>query len=623
MRKHHDIFLAMRERLHRKTDRLSLWLLLGQWVFAIGLALVASPFTYVGGERTLHFHVIAAVVFGGLINALPITLVVMKPGWWGTRHAVAIVQMLWSGMLIMITNGRIETHFHIFGSLAFLALYRDWKVLPTATMIVVFDHVACGMLWPDSVYGLANPEWWRFLEHAGWIAFQNTILVVACIQGERELLAAASRESRVERTNSIVERRVQQRTTELDEAMEYYRALVENSEVVTFEYDLTAHRIRYLAPHASKLLECSVADLDDRQFLLDSIHPADRVRVQRELSALVRAERSWSDPIDCRLVTTTGRTIHIRTLLNARSGSRRIRAFMLDTTRQRQLEIELQQAQKLESVGRLAAGVAHEINTPIQFIGDSVQFMAQSIDDVIGVLAKQQVIIGALEAGISPADLEDAVRAAKEAADEADLGYIVDELPKAAARALDGVDRVGTIVRSMKVFAYPDKAEMAPVDLNQAITSTLTIARNEYRYVASVDTELGDLPPVTCFAGEINQVILNVIINAAQAIGEIHAQTGTRGKITVKTATTCNHVVISVQDTGGGIPESARGRVFDPFFTTKDVGKGTGQGLAMAHSVIVDRHHGDLTFETTTGVGTTFYIRLPLDSMVLAGRAAA
>jgi len=623
VRKRDDIYASMRDRLHRNTDRIFMWLLIGQWVLSIGLALVISPFAYVGGERTIHFHVIAAVVFGGVINALPLALIVMKPGWWGTRQAIAIVQMLWSAMLIMITNGRLETHFHIFGSLAFLGFYRDWKILPTATLVVAIDHLARGVLWPDSVYGLANPEWWRFLEHAAWVAFEDVILVIACVHGVRDLRNAASRESRLERTNTIVERHVQQRTTQLHESMEYYRALVEHSEVVTFEYDLAAHRVRYLAPHASKLLDCTIADLDDRQFLLDSIHPDDLVHVQRELAALGRAERSWADPIDCRLVTTTGRIIHIRTFLNARSGSRRIRAFMLDMTRQRQLELELQQAQKLESVGRLAAGVAHEINTPIQFIGDSVQFMAQAITDVVNVIAKQQAIVDALLAGTPVAGLAAAVEAAREASEAADLGYLVDEIPKAAERALDGVEHVGTIVRSMKVFAHPDKDKMAPVDLNHAITSTLTIARNEYRYVASLDTELGALPPVTCYAGEINQVILNIVINAAQAIGEIHAQTGTRGKITVTTTTVGDRAVISIKDTGGGIPETVRGRVFDPFFTTKDVGKGTGQGLAIARSVIVDRHHGDLTFETTTGVGTTFHIRLPLATMELERKAAA
>jgi signal transduction histidine kinase len=225
--------------------------------------------------------------------------------------------------------------------------------------------------------------------------------------------------------------------------------------------------------------------------------------------------------------------------------------------------------------------------------------------------------------GTPVADLAAEVADAREASAEADLEYMFVQIPKAAERALDGVHRVGTIVRSMNVFAHPDKVDMAPVDLNQAITSTLTIARNEYRYVANVDTELGQLPPVTCYAGEINQVILNILINSAHAIGEIHAQTGTRGKITVKTAVDVAHVLISIRDTGGGIPDEVGGRIFDPFFTTKGVGKGTGQGLSIARSVIIDRHHGEITFQSTPGVGTTFNIRIPIDPVQPARKAAA
>jgi signal transduction histidine kinase len=617
------VFAEMQDRLHRETDRLFLWLLLGQWVFAIGLAVVIAPFSDEGGERSVHPHVVAAIVVGGLINALPIALVITRPGWWGTRHTLTVVQMLWSALLITITNGRIETHFHVIGSLAFLAFYRDWKVVPTATAVVAIDHVVRGIWWPDSVYGVANPEWWRFLEHAAWVAFADVIVVLACLRGVRELRAAAGRESRLERTNSIVEHHVRQRTTQLHDTMEYYRDLVEHSELVTFEYDYAARRIRHLAPQASKLLDCPLGELHELDFLPGAIHPEDKARVSCELDAMATGQRSGADPIDCRLVTKRGRIVYVRTFLDARPGSRRIRAFMLDMTRQRQLENELQQAQKLESVGRLAAGVAHEINTPIQFIGDSVQFMAQAITDVMDVIAKQQKVVDAILVGTPVADLAAEVADAREASAEADLEYMFVQIPKAAERALDGVHRVGTIVRSMNVFAHPDKVDMAPVDLNQAITSTLTIARNEYRYVANVDTELGQLPPVTCYAGEINQVILNILINSAHAIGEIHAQTGTRGKITVKTAVDVAHVLISIRDTGGGIPDEVGGRIFDPFFTTKGVGKGTGQGLSIARSVIIDRHHGEITFQSTPGVGTTFNIRIPIDPVQPARKAAA
>jgi signal transduction histidine kinase len=164
---------------------------------------------------------------------------------------------------------------------------------------------------------------------------------------------------------------------------------------------------------------------------------------------------------------------------------------------------------------------------------------------------------------------------------------------------------------------------MSSVDLNAAIQSTLTMARNEYKYVADLETDLGDLPPVTCYLGEINQVVLNLVINSAHAIGEVVAGTDQRGKITVKTRTLDDRIEIAITDTGGGIPEAIRDRIFDPFFTTKEVGKGTGQGLAIARSVVVDKHHGELAFETAVGRGTTFRVTIPVEPAVDATREAA
>jgi len=167
-------------------------------------------------------------------------------------------------------------------------------------------------------------------------------------------------------------------------------------------------------------------------------------------------------------------------------------------------------------------------------------------------------------------------------------------------------------VRSMKEFAHPDRKEMTQVDINQAIRSTLIIASNEYKYVAEVETGFSEIPPVNCYAGEINQVVLNLIVNAAHAIGDVVKGTPAKGKITVATRSHEDFVEIAIADTGKGIPVDVRSRIFDPFFTTKEVGKGTGQGLAIARSVVVDKHGGTLTFETEVGKGTTFFIRLPI-----------
>jgi len=303
--------------------------------------------------------------------------------------------------------------------------------------------------------------------------------------------------------------------------------------------------------------------------------------------------------------------------------------MMLDVTDQRRLENDLAQAQKLESVGRLAAGVAHEINTPVQFVSDSVQFVREAMDDLSGIVDKYRELRSATEGSEQAApDLKAAAKAAEEAEDDADLDYILENAPVALDRARDGLGRVAAIVRSMKEFAHPDRKEMAQADLNQAISSTLVIASNEYKYVADVQTQFAELPLVNCYAGEINQVVLNLIVNAAHAIGDmVKGKTAdgapVKGLITVRTRVLDHEVEIAISDTGNGIPVDVRSRIFDPFFTTKEVGKGTGQGLAIARNVVVDKHHGTLRFDTELGKGTTFYIRLPIDGPTARETASA
>ncbi|HVU00469.1 MAG TPA: ATP-binding protein [Polyangiaceae bacterium] len=281
-----------------------------------------------------------------------------------------------------------------------------------------------------------------------------------------------------------------------------------------------------------------------------------------------------------------------------------------ETVAREQAERELMQAQKLEAVGRLAAGVAHEINTPVQFVNDSVQFLRDASNDLVEVIRALDAVRRAVLAG---EEARPAALAAGERVDAVDLPYLEENVPPAFERALEGMQRLAKIVRSMKEFAYPDSTEMKPADLNRAIESTLVIARSEYKYVAELETEFGKLPHVTCHAGELNQVVLNLVVNAAHAIEEVVRGTDQRGRITVKTHREGDHALISIQDTGAGIPESVRPRIFEPFFTTKEVGRGTGQGLALARAV-VEKHRGKLWFETEVGTGTTFFIRLPLDA---------
>lgn len=282
-----------------------------------------------------------------------------------------------------------------------------------------------------------------------------------------------------------------------------------------------------------------------------------------------------------------------------------------DVTDREILGQQLRQAQKLEAIGQLAAGIAHEINTPTQYVGDNTRFLQESWHSFNELLAIAREMRQRAAAGsISSQTLQrfDAL------AQAADFEYLQTEIPRAIEQSLDGIERVAKIVRAMKDFSHPGSEEKKSIDINQAIETTITVARNEWKYVADVETHFdSNLPLVLCHAGEFNQVILNLLINAAQAIAQA-LEGGSQGKGKIVVSTTCDQdwAEISISDTGAGIPEAVRSRVFEPFFTTKPVGKGTGQGLALAHTAIVRRHGGKIWFDSELGKGTTFYIRMPL-----------
>jgi len=276
----------------------------------------------------------------------------------------------------------------------------------------------------------------------------------------------------------------------------------------------------------------------------------------------------------------------------------------------KKMEIELRHAQKLEAVGALAAGIAHEINTPIQFVSDNTRFLRDAFRDMAGVIAKYQTVCDQAATG---APSRESVEHAINERDKADWDYLRDEIPKAIEHSEEGLGRVATIVRAMKDFSHVNHKGMSTADLNHALQSTLIVARNELKYVADVDCDYGKLSPVICNLGDLNQVFLNLLINAAHAIGDVVKQSGQKGRIKVSTRQEGAWVELTISDTGTGIPEEIRDKVFDPFFTTKEVGKGTGQGLAIARSIIVTKHGGTLTFDTRVGSGTTFYVRLPVN----------
>jgi PAS domain S-box-containing protein len=336
--------------------------------------------------------------------------------------------------------------------------------------------------------------------------------------------------------------------------------------------------------------------------------PRASAKLNHALSSDVR-----DDPDNARIVqistSTAGDvTIHYEVRI-VRSEDEAV-CIVRDVTEQRELEDRLLETQKLGAIGQLAAGVAHEINTPMQFIGDNLHFAKASVEDLLSLLDRYKAAaLDGVDAPLGALRLEELALLES----NADFEYAREALPTALERSLGGVERVSKIVRAMKSFAHPGADQFAPSDLRSIIESTVMVATNEWKYVADVDLALDPhLPPVPCIAGEINQVVLNLIVNASHAISDVVGTSGAKGRITIQARCDHTHAEIRVADTGSGIPEKARERVFEPFFTTKEVGKGTGQGLSMAYNCIVKRHRGSITFDTELGSGTTFVIRLPL-----------
>ncbi len=369
------------------------------------------------------------------------------------------------------------------------------------------------------------------------------------------------------------------------------------SSLGTWELDVTAKTVQC----SGQLLRLYGIYEDKERLTLEEwlsyVHPDDRELVIGELMT-PRGNRESIDR-QYRVVWPDGSIhwLHSRALpvFGAHGEQSLVVGVDFDISEVKQLQSQLAQAQKLESVGQLAAGVAHEINTPIQYVGDNAKFLEDAFRELIG----------------APGKSENSHRQTQ--GDERELEYLRKEVPVAITQLIEGVNQVARIVRAMKEFSHPGPLDIAAVDINRAIESTILVSKHEWKFVAEVTTNLDpNLPLVPCVAGELNQVILNLIVNAAHAIADVVKDSGRLGRIRISTRQRDSVVEISVADTGTGIPDGIQSRVFDPFFTTKPVGKGTGQGLAIAHTVIVQKHKGTLRFETERGRGTTFVIELPL-----------
>lgn len=464
-----------------------------------------------------------------------------------------------------------------------------------------------------------------WMQRAGWVAFAGYPLIVddhvlgVLAVFSRRTLANDTQEALATLANTLAQGIQRKRAEEaLRQSEEKYRSLITNIPDVTWTCD-SQGRCVFISPNVEKVLGYTPAEIyQNPQHWFDSLHPDDEFDARTAYDALFTQNAVFDMNYRVRNQAGDWLWLHERAVASyEKDGLWYADGVFSDITTQRKVEEALRQseehlrrAQKLESIGQLAAGIAHEINTPMQYIGDNTRFLLDSFQELNQVIGKDRELLQACRETGLHAEL---VAEAEAILSSADVDYLLFEIPKSLQQSLEGVGHVTKIVQSLKDFAHPGLKKKAD-DLNKAIESTLTVARNEWKYVADVVTNFDlTLPLVPCVLSEFNQVVLNLIINASHAIAEVVSDTNIgKGTIIISTRHDEQYAEIRVSDTGAGIPEKIRDRIFDPFFTTKEVGRGTGQGLAISHEVIVKKHKGTLEFESEVGRGTTFIIRLPL-----------
>jgi PAS domain S-box-containing protein len=540
------------------------------------LALVVSPRAWAGSASTVHPHLWAALGLGGAIVSLPVALAIRVPGRTLTRHVIAVAQMLISALLIHLTHGRIETHFHVFGSLAFLAFYRDWRVFIPATLVVALDHYLRGVFWPQSVYGVLVPGGLRWLEHTGWVLFEDAFLIKSCLQSAREMRGIAERRARLEAANELVESAVTLRTVELARSEARFTAFMDHSPAITSIKDPEGRFVyvnrtfeRSFGMARSRVIGAAVTDLWDEEFA-KPIVDHDREASTRE------------HPVDVieTIPTADGRrhrwTVYRFVVVDG--DSRLLASIALDVTEKLELETRLHHLQRMEAVGRLAGGLAHDFNNLLAAVGGYARLLLREVS--AGTTARRYV-----------------------------------------EEIVEGSDKAAAL--TAQLLAYSRKQVLQPevVDLNQMVKDTESLLRPIIGTKVELVMDLAPtLNPVMADRNQFSQAVVNLVVNALDSMPG-------GGRLTIRTANvdaaeseSGSEVLLSVGDTGPGLDEEARARVFEPFSSGMR-GRHSGLGLPTTHG-IVNQSGGRIEVESEIGRGTTFEVRLPALSAQDPSRSA-
>jgi PAS domain S-box-containing protein len=576
---------------HQRTDRLFAWLMVVQWLAGIAAALWISPRAWAGQYSHIHIHVWVALFLGGMISGFPIFMALTRAGSVLTRHVIAVGQMLSCGLLVHLMGGRIEAHFQYFGILAFLAFYRDWRVLLTGTAVAAADHCLRGLFWPESMFGVLVADWWRWLEHVGWILFEDVFLLLAIRQNLREMMSVAERQAKLETVNETIERTVDERTRELrneiaervraEESLRLLGSAVEQSKesivITDAELDLPGPKIIFVNRAFTQMTGYTAAEAVGKTPRILQGARTDKTVLARLRKNLEQGEIFSGEAVQYRKDGTEyDQEWQIAPLRDAGGKITHFVAIQHDITERKRLEGHLFQSQKMETVGKLAGGIAHEFNSIMT-----------------AIIGQSELLL---------ADLPPQNPLAKNAT----------EIRKAA-------DRAATLTRQLLAFGRKQILRPEILDLNAVIVgmeNTLLhlMGRNVQVHFSFAD----GLKSVKADAGQIEQVIVNVAMNAADAMPN-------GGKLTIETANVTldagyvsrfpelkagEFVMLAIGDSGAGMTDAVKARVFEPFFTTKGVGQGTGLGLATCHGII-KQSGGHIALYSELGRGTTVKIYLP------------